>query len=131
MGISSCRATIIAPAKLTEEANHLALLIGTSSFDIDTFNYPGWRDAQGNLYSVCSTLLSPSSLALLLDFSPESILPEHAEDLDTFVILETLSKIIYLEHEITSWETNIIIALDWDSQEALDFLGLSPFQVAS
>ena len=50
------RATIAAPAAHIPDANQLALCLGESSADDQTFTSASYQDAGGNLYSVASTV---------------------------------------------------------------------------
>ena len=53
------RATIAAPLAHTPDANQLALCLGESSADNHTFTVASYQDADGNLYSVASTVAKP------------------------------------------------------------------------
>jgi hypothetical protein len=53
------RATIAAPELLTSPANELALCLGESRADDQTFTTASHQDAGGNLYSVASTVAKP------------------------------------------------------------------------
>jgi len=53
------KATIAAPVAYISDANQLALALGESSADDQTFNAVSYQDAQGNLYAVCSTVAKP------------------------------------------------------------------------
>ena len=53
------RATVSAPVAHIAEANQLALCLGESSADDQTFTTASYQDAQGNLYAVCSTVAKP------------------------------------------------------------------------
>ena len=53
------RATIAAPVSLIPDANKLALCLGESHSDDQTFNASTYQDAQGNLYALCSTVAKP------------------------------------------------------------------------
>jgi hypothetical protein len=50
------RVTIAAPAAHIPDANQLALCLGESSADDKTFASASYQDADGNLYSVASTV---------------------------------------------------------------------------
>ena len=50
------RVTIAAPAAHIPDANQLALCLGESSADNHTFTVASYQDADGNLYSVASTV---------------------------------------------------------------------------
>ena len=53
------KATIATPAALIPDANQLALCLGESSADDQTFTKASYQDADGNLYSLCSTVAKP------------------------------------------------------------------------
>ena len=50
------RVTIICPEAMTADANQLALVLGESPADDQTFGAPRYEDAPGNLYAVSSTV---------------------------------------------------------------------------
>ena len=50
------RATIASPVTHIADANQLALALGESSADDQTFGAANYQDAEGNLYAVCSTV---------------------------------------------------------------------------
>ena len=54
------RLTIACPEALIQDANQLALAIGLSPADVDTYRVPCWQDAEGNLYAACSLIPSPA-----------------------------------------------------------------------
>ena len=53
------RATIATPIAHIPDANQLALALGESSADNQTFTAASYQDADGNLYAVCSTVAKP------------------------------------------------------------------------
>jgi len=53
------RATIAAPIAKIPDANQLALCLGESAADNQTFTAASYQDAQGRLYAVCSTVAKP------------------------------------------------------------------------
>jgi len=53
------RATIASPVAHIADANQLALCLGESSADDQTFGAATYQDAEGNLYAVCSTVAKP------------------------------------------------------------------------
>jgi hypothetical protein len=53
------KVTIAAPVAHIEDANQLALYLGESSADDQTFTTASYQDAYGNLYAVCSTVAKP------------------------------------------------------------------------
>ena len=52
-------ATIAVPEALISDANQLALCLGESSADDQTFGAANYQDAEGNFYSVSSTVAKP------------------------------------------------------------------------
>ena len=73
------RATIAAPAAHIPDANQLALCLGESSADNQTFTVASYQDADGNLYSVASTVAKP--IFAQLAGQPLQA-PGHAPDMD-------------------------------------------------
>ena len=73
------RATIAAPVSHTPDANQLALCLGESSADDQTFTTASYQDAQGNLYAVGSTVAKP--IFAQLAGQPLQA-PDHAPDMD-------------------------------------------------
>lgn len=50
------RVTTVCPEAMIADANQLALVIGESAADYQTFGTPRYEDASGNLYAVSSTV---------------------------------------------------------------------------
>ena len=73
------RATIAAPLAHTPDANQLALCLGESSADDQTFTNASYQDADGNLYAVCSTVAKP--IFAQLAGQPLQA-PDHAPNMD-------------------------------------------------
>ena len=73
------RATIAAPLAHTPDANQLALCLGESSADDQTFTNASYQDADGNLYAVCSTVAKP----IFAQMAGQPLqAPDHAPDMD-------------------------------------------------
>ena len=75
----SHRVTIAVPEAHTADANQLALCLGESASDDQTFTAANYQDADGNLYAVCSTVAKPVFVELA---SQPLQAPEHAPDAD-------------------------------------------------
>ena len=73
------RATIASPVAHIADANQLALALGESSADNQTFTAASYQDAQGNLYAVCSTVAKPFFAQLA---GQPLQAPAHAPDMD-------------------------------------------------
>jgi len=73
------RATIAAPAQHIQDANQLALCLGESSADDQTFTTASYQDTQGNLYALCSTVAK----SIFADLAGQPLqAPDHAPDMD-------------------------------------------------
>ena len=56
---ATMRITIACPQAHIADANHLAMALGYSNADDQTYGGPTWQDANGNLYAVASLDVSP------------------------------------------------------------------------
>ena len=73
------RATIAAPNAHLPDANQLALALGESSADDQTFSTASYQDADGNLYAVCSTVAKP----IFAEMAGQPLqAPDHAPNMD-------------------------------------------------
>jgi len=73
------KATIATPAGHIPDANQLALCLGESHSDDQTFNASNYKDAQGNLYAVASTVAKP----IFAEMAGQPLqVPDHAPDMD-------------------------------------------------
>ena len=73
------RATIAVPEPLIAEGNQLALALGESAADDQTFTTASYQDASGNLYAVCSTVARPIFAQMAGQLLQA---PDHAPDID-------------------------------------------------
>ena len=73
------RATIAVHEPLIPDANQLALCLGESAADDQTFGAASYQDAGGNLYAVCSTVAKP--IFVQLAGQPLQA-PDHAPGVD-------------------------------------------------
>lgn len=73
------RVTIAVPESLIADANQLALCLGESASDDQTFASTNWQDADGSLYAVCSTVAKPVFVALA---AQPLQAPAHVPDVD-------------------------------------------------
>src|SRR5690554_2705940 len=71
--------TIAVPETHIDDANQLALCLGESASDDQTFTTTNWQDADGNLYAVCSTVAKPVFVELA---SQPLQAPDYAPDVD-------------------------------------------------
>ena len=73
------RATIASPVAHIADANQLALALGESAADDQTFTTASYQDASGNLYAVCSTVARPIFAQMAGQLLQA---PDHAPDMD-------------------------------------------------
>jgi len=73
------RATIASPVAHIADANQLALALGESAADDQTFGAATYQDDEGNLYAVCSTVAKP--IFAQIEGQPLQA-PDHAPDMD-------------------------------------------------
>ena len=72
-------ATIATPVTHIPDANQLALALGESSADDQTFTTASYQDADGNLYAVCSTVATP----IFAEMAGQPLqAPDHAPGMD-------------------------------------------------
>ena len=73
------KATIAAPLDLIPDANQLALALGESAADDQTFTTASYQDADGNFYAVCSTVAKP----IFAELAGQPLqAPDHAPEMD-------------------------------------------------
>ena len=73
------KAVIATPLAHIPDANQLALALGESSADDQTFGAATYQDAEGNLYAVCSTVAKP----IFAQIAGQPLqAPDHAPDMD-------------------------------------------------
>ena len=73
------RTTVSVPVAHLADANQLALCLGESSADDQTFGMARYQDTSGNLYAICSTVAKPVFQELA---SQPLQAPAHAPDAD-------------------------------------------------
>jgi len=75
----SHKATIATSIAHIPDANKLALCLGESAADDQTFNSASYQDADGNLYAVASTVAKP----IFAEMAGQPLkAPDHAPDMD-------------------------------------------------
>ena len=118
------RISLAVPEQLIPAANQLALLVGESPDDVNTFTQANWQDADGNLYAVCSALCKPVVLGALTSGLPDP-LPTHAVGVDIRKAQQALDMLKVYEESITASPEYIVLAIDCEPLEAFTFMGIS------
>lgn len=120
--------TIAVPESLMAQANQLALSIGTSEDDVNTFRSADWTDGVSN-FAVCSTRAVDKIFDYvgLVDISENTLLAEGLAAL-SFVTVTTNEDGV---QEITGNDpTRIRVLVDMEPFAALELLGLHRIEVA-
>ena len=121
------RVTIVCSEALIPDANQLALVIGESAADDQTFGPAKWQDASGNLYAVSSTVAT-GSFESKATTTLEA--PDHAPDADlTAAGRAQAAMYIYGAHGTDGAATGRLWALvepaPGDPKQALEWAGVS------
>lgn len=117
------RITLVVPENYIDHANQLALIMGESSADVETFTIAGWRDSKGNAYAVCSTVCKPVVVNALHGGLP-SPLPNHASDADVSKAQQALDMIVQYDVGVKASPDHIVIAIDYEPHKVFDAVGL-------
>ena len=118
------RATIASPVAHIADANQLALCLGESSADDQTFTAAPYQDADGNLYAVCSTVAKPIFVQLA---SQPLQAPDHAPDMDLAAATRSQA-LLQINGGIASPDVIAVILGDRkeSAQDHIKALGLTP-----
>lgn len=117
------RITLVVPENYIESANQLALIMGESSADVETFTIADWRDHEGNAYAVCSTVCKPVVINALHGGLPNP-LPNHASDADVSKAQRALDMIVQYEVGVKASPEYIVLAIDYEPHKVFDAVGL-------
>ena len=118
------RATIATPADHIPDANQLALALGESSADDQTFTSASYQDADGNLYSVCSTGAKP----IFAELAGQPLqAPDHAPEMDLAAATRA-QELLQINGGIASPDVIAVILGDRleSAQDHINALGLTP-----
>lgn len=120
--------TIAVPELLMPQANQLALAIGTSEDDVNTFRSADWTDGIGN-FAVCSTRAVDKifDYVWLVDTSGNTMLAEALAAL-SFVSITIDEEGV--QAVIGNDQSKIRVLVDMEPFAALDLLGLRRIEVA-
>lgn len=117
------RITIACPSGLISAANQLALIAGESAADDQTFTSASYKDAIGNLFAVCSTVVTDSFLAIQSGLPSE--LKPHAEGADTTLAQQALDALMIWDSESVFDPTKLTMSVGTTPQDALTQWGLT------
>jgi hypothetical protein len=122
------RATIAAPESMIDSANQLALCLGQSAADDQTFRVANYQDSQGNKYAVASTVAKPN---FATGAQSQLVAPEFAPDVDLTAasLMQSRLSIGSLESPVTATPSGMAAILGSrleSAQDHLAALGLEP-----
>jgi len=118
------RATIAAPLAHIPDANQLALCLGESRADDQTFTVASYQDAGGNLYAVSSTVAKP----IFAQIAGQPLqAPEHAPDMDLAAATRSQA-LLQINGGIATPDVIAVILGDCkeSAQDHIAALGLTP-----
>jgi len=118
------RVTVATPLTHIPHANQLALCLGESSADDQTFTTASYQDAQGNLYAVASTVAKP--IFAQLAGQPLQA-PDHAPGMDLVAATRAQAR-LQINGGIATPDVIAVILGDRleSAQDHIAALGLTP-----
>ena len=116
--------TVVVPKSLMNAANNLALLVGITADDINTFIIDDWVDFEDNTYSLCSTLIKPIVLESICTIFTREMVKEHAIAVDLELAQYALDNSIMYTGVETITPDNIIIGIDFDPNIMFSDIGI-------
>ena len=119
------RMSLAVPQALMPQANQLALIVGVSEYDDNTFTTANWQDANGNLYAVCSTVIKPVVLGLFGISLSNITLPAHASNADVVAAQQALDKVVMYKQGDKASTAKIMCAIDFEPLTAFADMGLT------
>lgn len=121
------RMTLVVPELMIPQANQLALIVGESADDVNTFIQTSYQDKEGNKYAVCSTVIKPIVLSLL--DTPLADSPLKAEEADLVLAQQALDKVVMYKQGDKVSTTSIMCAIDFEPLTAFEDMGLTIIEV--
>lgn len=118
------RMTVVVPELLMSTANILALLVGESSEDINTFLSADWQYTNGQNYAICSAVVKPIVFSLLEGSVEDTVFAGKIEDI---TIAQSLLKNIELHDSDNPivYDNKILIIIDKTPLYILESLGFT------
>ncbi|MBG23659.1 MAG: hypothetical protein CMF22_10075 [Idiomarinaceae bacterium] len=121
------RATIAVPESHIPDANQIALCLGESSADDQTFGTAHYQDASGNLYAVASTVAKP----IFAQMAGQPLTaPNHSPNMDLEAATRAQVLLSINQGEASPDKIAVILGDRLESaQDHIAQLGLEPMQV--
>lgn len=120
------RVTLVVPELMIADANHLALIAGESSDDVNTFINTDWQDVSGNKYAVCSASVKPIVVSMLgRPVADSGLMAEGADSTKAQLAMD--AAIVY-SNTLSATPSHIVIAIDANPMAVFESLGLIAVQ---
>ena len=119
------RMSLVVPQALVTQANQLALIVGVSEHDNETFTTANWQDKDGNLYAVCSTVIKPVVLGLFGISLSNITLPAHASKAEVTAAQQALDKVVMYKQGDKASTAKVMCAIDFEPLTAFADMGLT------
>ncbi len=123
------RMSLVVPQALVTQANQLALIVGVSEHDNETFTTANWQDKDGNLYAVCSTVIKPVVLGLFGISLSNITLPAHASKAEVTAAQQALDKVVMYKQGDKASTAKVMCAIDFEPLTAFADMGLTIIEV--
>lgn len=110
------RVTIATPESMIEKSNHLAVIMGESASDMNTFSTADYKNGNGDKYAVCSTVVTSTFIsgASSGELPPS---PPHAAAANRAWAAEVYASL--------GADGGLMMIVDSDAQAAIAIMGLS------
>lgn len=119
------RMSLAVPQPLMSQANQLALIVGVSEYDVNTFTHANWQDKDGNMYAVCSTAIKPVVLGMFGISLTGITLPAHAINADVAAAQQALDKVVMYKQGDKASAAKIMCTIDFEPLAAFADMGLT------
>ena len=122
------RLTIACPDALRDDANNLAMVLGSGLGDAETYGIPNWQDADGNLYACASLIVSDTFTT-----AAQSGLQRPAWDTDSHVNMAGANRaqaaLVFSLDPVTAMPDNLTACVGDDALATLAAMGLTQVEV--
>jgi len=122
------RLTIPCPAALRDDANQLAMALGSGPADALTYGELNWQDAGGNLYACASLIVSDTFVSMA-----QSTLSSPAWDVDNIIDMDAARRaqaaLVFSLTPVTAMPDKLTACVGDDALATLAAMGLTQVEV--
>ena len=118
------RVTIFAPQAMIADANQLALCLGQSAADDQTFGAATWEDGDGNFYAATSTM---ARAAFAADAASPLTAPDFAPDADLVAAGRAQAALVIYDPDspVQAGPGRVLAVINDSAHEAIFIAGVS------